>query len=49
MPGLFFPLGQVVSKIGILINKKFVVYLIFYLSEVSLLFDDVFLLQAKKI
>ena len=49
MLGLFFALGQVVSKIGILINKKFFMYLIFYLSEVFLLFDDVFLLQAKKI
>ena len=42
-------MGQVVSKIGILINEKFITYLIFYLSEVSLLFDYVFLLQAKKI
>ena len=38
-----------VSKIGILINDRFIMYLIFCLSEVSLLFDDVFLSQAKEI
>ena len=42
-------MGQDVNKIGILIHEFFIMYLIFYLSEVSLSFDDVFLLQAKKI
>ena len=49
VPDLFFPMGQDVNKIGILIHEFFIMYLIFYLSEVSLSFDDVFLLQAKKI
>ena len=45
-----FTLQQDVSKIGILINKKFIMYYFnFYLSKDFLLFDDVFLLQAKKI
>ena len=28
----FFSMGQVVNKIGILINEKLIMYLIFYLS-----------------
>ena len=42
----FFPTGQDVNNSIIVVNNSI---LFFYLSEVSLLFDDVFLLQAKKI
>ena len=49
MPG-FFCLLLDVGKIGILINKRYIMYYFnFYLSKDFLLFDDVFLLQAKKI
>ena len=49
MPGLLFTLQQDVSKIGILINKLYNVLFQFFISKDFLLFDDVFLLQAKKI
>ena len=48
MPGLFFPMGQDISKIGILINENFIMHLIFHLSEFSLLFDDVFCCRQTK-
>ena len=47
---VFFCLLLDVGKIGILINKRYIMYYFnFYLSKDFLLFDDVFLLQAKKI
>ena len=49
VPG-FFCLLLDVGKIGILINKRYIMYYFnFSLSKDFLLFDDVFLLQAKKI